>query len=190
MKQPPLSLVNMPIRVLFQRRILALMTLILAFVGQPSFALIAPLQVKPGHASELRGDGVVTGGLAADQFSLIGIRSEMQSKEERLVLIYGDRFGQPWKQEPGFFHIALDRSGRRIVVALAQVHSSAVDSARLAGELKKSKLVASSEIMMDPFDLTVNLILRLKVPVQLKVSIEKSDRSNLILDLQPKQGFN
>jgi hypothetical protein len=152
-------------------------------------AMRAPIQVKPGKTSSLISDGVLSGGMAAEEFSLLGVRSEVgKQKSERVILTYGDRLGQPWKQGPGFFHIALDRAGRRMVIDLAQVHSTAVDSARLAGELRKSKLVASSEMTIDPFDRSVNITLHFKVPVQLKVSTENSNRSDVILDLQPNSG--
>jgi hypothetical protein len=149
----------------------------------------APIQVKPGKTSPFIGEGVLSGGMAAEEFSLLGVRSEVgRQKSERVILTYGDRLGQPRREEPGFFHIALDRAGRRMVIDLAQVHSTAVDSARLAGELKKSKLVARSEMTIDPFDRSVNITLHFKVPVRLKVSTGKSDGSDVILDLQPNFG--
>ena len=73
----------------------------------------APIQVKPGKTSPLISEGVLSGGMAAEEFSLLGVRSEVgRQKAERVILTYGDRLGQPWKQEPGFFHIVLDRAGR------------------------------------------------------------------------------
>jgi len=141
-------------------------------------AIPAPLQVRPGRISPPLQSGEMIGGLAADEFSLLGISDEgsmVANQGERFVLAYGDRFGKPQQGEPGYFHVSLDREARRIVIDLAQVHSTAVDPEKLASIVAQSKLIASSEMTMDPADGSTNITLLLKRPVKLKIASSKSN---------------
>lgn len=162
---------------------------IFVMMAGAAFALPAPLLVKPGRVSPPVQNGVTIGGKAADEFSLIGVSAEHVhgGKGERLTLSYGDRHGHPHRGEPGFFHVALDRDAKRIVIDLAQMRKTAVDANGLAKVLSGSKLVASSDITMDPFDGSTNLTLILKQPVKMKVSSEGNNHSRIVFDLQPVQ---
>lgn len=150
-----------------------------------AFALPSPLHVKPNAVTNpLRSNAVANGGQAQDEFSLLGVEThELAGGHERLILNYGDRFGKPLKGEPGFFQVALDRDGRRIVIDLSQVARTGVDPTQLRAALIRSKFVASSEMTMDPQDQSTNLTLLLKSPVELRISTDAGARSRIVLDL-------
>ena len=153
-------------------------------------ALPAPLQVKPGRISPPMQSGVTIGGQAADEFSLLSVKTEMidGAGTERMTLGYGDRFGVPVKSEPGFFHVALDRNAQRIVIDLAQMRKTAVDAQKLARTMMMSKYVVSSDITMDPFDGSTNITLITKVPITMKVASmgkEGSEQARILIDIRP-----
>lgn len=147
-----------------------------------------PLVVTPGKISGPLEKGTVVGGKARDELSLLGVRFEPSAGEvERLALVYGDRFGKPLKGEPGYFHVALDRNSQRVVLDLAQMQMTAVGPARLSRILTGSKLVASSEMTMDPLDGSTNITLQTKVPVHLKVVATEGEPATLAIELVPQK---
>lgn len=146
--------------------------------------MTAPLHLKPKSALTLKRPGVASGGQALDEFSLLAVTDSVSGASERIVLNYGDRFGRAWTGEPGYFQVALDRGGQRLVIDLAQVTKTGVDPAQLKKALEKSRFVASSDMTMDPEDRTTNLTLNLKSPVQLRLSSETGARSQVIMELK------
>ncbi len=160
------------------------------FSSALAFALPAPLQVRPGKVMPPIQSGISVGGKSADEFSLLSVRAENtpDGKNERLVLAYGDRFGQPHRGEPGYFHVALDRDARRLVIDLAQVRKTKIDPQQLSKILKNSKFVASSEMTMDPQDGSTNITLTMKQSVQVKVATVDADQGSLVLEILPSRG--
>jgi hypothetical protein len=155
-----------------------------AFMSVTAFAIPSPLHVKPGSALGLRAGSIANGGKALDEFSLLSVALAAGASSERMVLNYGDRFGKVWKGEPGFFQVALDRGGSRVVIDLSQVTRTGIDPAQLRKALSSSKLVASSEMTMDPQDQTTNLTLTMKRPVAISLSTASGSRSQIVLDLK------
>ncbi len=147
----------------------------------------SPLHVKPGAiSSPLRSSAIANGGQARDEFSLLGVNDSLSAdgSAERFTLNYGDRFGKVWKGEPGFFQVALDKTGRRIVIDLSQVTRTGIEPSQLRAILAKSKFVASTDMTMDPQDHTTNLTLILRAPVEVRLSTLHGTKSQLILDLK------
>lgn len=148
-------------------------------------AALAPIQVKPGKISSPVRSGVLEGGIASDEFSIYSIeRASTPEGSERLVITYGDRFGNALKGDPGFFHVAFDQNSRRISVDLAQVSRTAVDQNDLAKVLTKSIFVASSDMTMDPVDGSTNITLHLKNPVSISVSSESGNISRVVIEMR------
>jgi hypothetical protein len=147
-------------------------------------AMPSPLHVKPGRALSVRAGSIANGGAALDEFSLLSVSLAPSASSERVVLNYGDRFGKVWKGEPGFFQIALDKNGSRVVIDLSQVTRTGIEPAQLRKALAASKLVASSDMTMDPQDQTTNLTLTMKRPVSLSLSTASGSRSQIVLDLK------
>lgn len=162
------------------------------FIGVWAQAAIpkGPLVVTPGKPSGAFDKGTAIGGKARDELSLLAVRLEPvgNSGSERVSLAYGDRFGKPLTGEPGYFHVTVDRNSRRIVIDMAQVQMTAVGPERLAKILSSSKLVASSEMTMDPIDGSTNITLQTKVPVTVKVGTVEGDSSRVFIELNPTSG--
>jgi hypothetical protein len=147
----------------------------------------SPLHVNPGKISTpLRSGAIANGGQAKDEFSLLGVNDSVSADglTERFILNYGDRFGKVWKGEPGFFQVALDKTGRRIVIDLSQVTRTGVEPSQLRAALLKSKFVASTDMTMDPQDHTTNLTLTLRAPVEVRLSTVNGTKSQVVLDLK------
>ena len=151
-------------------------------------ALPAPMQVKPDRITAPISGGAVAGGQARDVFSLISIKKENASGGvERLVFEYGDAYGKPLQgKEPGYFHAALDRGGRRVVIDLAQVPQTAVDPGKLARLLAGSRLVASSDMTMDPHDKSTNVTLNLYRPAKMKVLSRGANPAQVVIELEAR----
>ncbi len=162
------------------------MNIVFVLLSAVSFAMPSPLHVKPGSALSVREGSLANGGRANEEFSLLSVALAQlpSSASERIVLSYGDRFGKVWKGEPGFFQVALDRGGSRVVIDLSQVTKTGIDPVQLKKALASSKLVASSDMTMDPQDQTTNLTLVMKKPVSLSLATVSGARSQLVLDLK------
>ncbi len=145
-----------------------------------------PMSVKPGQISMPFHSGSVSGGQSGADFSLLGIKEvPMNGGGLQIVLSYGDHMGHPFKGEPGYFHVAIDRSGKRISMDLAQVSRTAIDQKDLARVLSLSKMIGASDITTDPHDGSTNITLNLRHAVNLKVRSTGGDQAKLILELQP-----
>jgi len=161
------------------------MFMLIFVIVNSAVAAIAPLQVKPGRLVPAIRGGALAGGRAAEEFSLLGLRRVAgRAGMERFIISYGDRNGKPLKGEPGFFQIALDRSAKRLVIDLAQVSRTAIDSKDLARVLSSSRFVAGSDMTMDPLDGSTNITIHTKIPIALAVMSEVSDQGRIILELR------
>jgi hypothetical protein len=171
---------------------------VVGLVSQGAWAIPSPLPdqlaaqlriVGPGQKSPLVRSGVVTGGQAADEFTLISIRTEaLASGGERWIFQYGDRFGKPFadpRMQPGFFHIGIDKSSRRIVMDLAQVHRTGFGAEALAKLAAESGLVGESDMVMDPHDRSTSVTLSLKVPSVMRVVQAESPKGRIVLEIAP-----
>ena len=174
------------------RRLLPRASWIFALVATTAAAWAAPLPspivITPGRVSPPIEVGTTIGGQARDEFSLLAIRNEPSEKGERLVLSYGDRFGKPLKGEPGYFHVAIDHGAKRLVIDLAQMQMTAVGPQDLSKILANSKLVATSEMSMDPIDSSTNITLHYKVPVKVKVGAAAEDAAKISIEVTPISG--
>jgi hypothetical protein len=161
------------------------MNVVFLLMSAVALAMPSPLHVKPGAVSmPLKSNAVANGGASRDEFSLLSITDSPSTASERFILNYGDRFGKVWKGEPGFFQVAVDHGGRRIVMDLSQVTRTGIDPVQLRAILAKSKFVASSDMTMDPQDQTTNLTLLMKVPVEVRLSTVSGTHSQVVLDLK------
>ena len=148
--------------------------------------LSAPLKVKPGQIVHASRAGFINGGVAGEEFSLLKIENQVAGQSETLSLAYGDRQGKQIRGLPGFYQIALDRDGRRLVIDLAQVDRTAVDPQSLRQKLKSSPLVSSVDMTMDPQDRSTNITLNLKEPIEISVvSTGPSEPSAVSIAMKP-----
>ena len=174
---------------LFQTKLVCVLaTLSLAVVAS---AAALPIAVKPGRISMPLHTGSVTGGLAGRELSIISIKEvPLNNGASQLVIAYGDHGGNPAKGEPGYFHVAIDRGAKRISLDLAQVTRTAVDQKDLWRALNHSKLVAASDITMDPQDSSTNITLNLRQAVDMKVKSDHGDQARIVIDLLPLRSGN
>lgn len=144
-----------------------LFTIILAF----SFtALGAPVVMSGGRA---KAENI-------EPLSLLRFQKLSISKNsERFKIKFGDKNGAALS-EPGFFHIAVDEGGKRLILDLAQVQQTSVDKADLRAIVKQSNLIRDAEITMDPVDKSTNITLFMKRPVVAKAAAQ----GDLIIELQ------
>lgn len=151
-------------------------------------AVAAPqkLAVKPQPLGKYVHSGVLVGGIAGDAFSIIRIQKlNGADGAERLVILYGNSVGQPVKTQPGYFHINVDEKHGRVSIDLAQVQKTAVDDKQLAKLFSGSKLVAATEMTMDPIDLSTNILLNLKQKAEVRAAIDQYKGARaLVIDLK------
>ncbi len=107
------------------------------------------------------------------------VTGSVPDKSERLTIMFGDKNGAVLS-EPGFFHLAVDEGGRRLILDLAQVQQTSVDKADLKAMVKHSELIRDAEITMDPVDNSTNITFLMKRPVVAKASAKE----NLVIDIQ------
>ena len=178
-------------RLLFAVGLGGFLWLAISFGVPAAQAMITPLSVAPGHISNPISNGVVTGGSAANEFTLLRVNREPMAKQgrnqggEKWTLTYGDRMGRPLGQEIGFFHINVDRHAKRVVIDLAQVNRSSIDRSALIRLTQGSQIVANSEMVMDPQDRSTNLTLNMRSPVEVKILNKGTVGGQLVLFISP-----
>lgn len=171
----------------YKKGIFPFIAALVLFIAQWVFAAPSPYHLKPGKISPPISEGVVTGGRSSDEFSLLNVKAESLKNQERFSIVFGDRYGQPLQGDPGYFHLSVDRSGKRISIDLAQVSRTAVDNKQLRRLLSRSKYIASSDMVMDPHDGSTNIALNMKVPVTVKVMApQKTIPGRVILEIRPQ----
>ena len=168
---------------------LCLFAIIVCFMiengAHASISQSSHLFVKPGKMSVPIQGGVLFGGEAGAESSIIGIRQQsLANGIERMVISYGDRVGKPLTSKLGYFHAAIDRHAKRVVIDLAQVSRTAVDQKDLAKLLSKSTLIASSDMTMDPQDGSTNITLSLRQPATLSMQYDVSGGAQIVVELK------
>ncbi len=151
------------------------------FTSHPLNAAIRP---ETRNLPTTVGLGVLTGGKADQEFSIIGMQVRPSIGSEQLIITYGDHLGMPRLGEPGFYHVVLDHGSKRIVIDLAQVSRTAVDQKELGRILAASTLVEGTDMTMDPLDASTNITLKLRVPVELTVRSDAKKGARLIIDMR------
>ncbi len=163
--------------------------LMLVAMSNSANAVPAKAFVRPQKLGTYIAAGSIIGGNAGKLFSLLRVQKmNLAGGVERLILTYGDQDGIPLKTQPGYFHLSLDQAGERLVLDLSQVLKTAVDQQDIIKELKGSKLVAKTDMSMDPQDGTTNITLFMKVPVETRAQVDTTaeDRQNqLVIDIRP-----
>jgi hypothetical protein len=159
-----------------------------------SFAAPTPLQVPVKSAlykktNAYRADGVVIGGQAGNQSSLLRIRRAFfkNEKVERVVLDLGDQFGKPNAKSMAYFHVQNDPALNRIVIDLAQIKLTKVNATNLISTFQKSPNVKIATFLQDPEDSTLTLILTLNKPVEMEVFQSLQKGGKLVMDLREKR---
>jgi hypothetical protein len=141
---------------------------------------------KPQPVGTYVRSGAVVGGSAGFAFSILRVeRQAAPDGAERMVIVYGDAQGQPVRTQAAYFHVELDEKNSRISIDLAQIQKTAVDPKELARLFSDSPLVASTEMTMDPVDLSTSIVLNLKAPAEVKAGVNKlRGAKSLVLDLK------
>lgn len=157
-----------------------------AFVFLSAYAAKSP-PVKLGTFTK---SGVIVGGQVGNGFSILRAnKTEGPGGTERFSILYGDNRGQISKAGPGYFHIQIDEKQPRVSIDLAQVQTTTVDPEQLSHIFKDSKIVAATEMTMDPIDLATNISLKLKRPAEVRAKIETQNGAQiLVIDLRPHGG--
>jgi hypothetical protein len=160
--------------------------LALAFACATVSAATKLPSVKPQPLGHYVKNGVIVGGEAGDAFSILRVE-KLAAKDsvERLVIYYGNVQGEAIKATPGYFHINVDEKLARVSIDLAQVQRTAVDHEQLAKLFAGSKIVAATDMTMDPIDLSTNILLTLKQPAEVSAHIDQSKGVHtLVIDLR------
>lgn len=152
---------------------------------------IPPKQAVDKKLNQYMSNGVVFGGESGAAFSLLNIRRDFSVglQTERLIFDFGDKDGKPLMGRVGFFHVAIDAQKKRIIIDLDQVQKSKLDQQKLLEIIKKSPFIKSAHMTFDPQDLSTNLTLNMKGPIEVEVFEMPSQKqaSRLVLDLKRKQ---
>lgn len=145
---------------------------------------------KPAPLGRYVAAGAIAGGSAGKGFSILrASQTKAPDGAERFVIVYGDARGRTVKTSPGYFHIQVDKKSPRVSIDLAQVQMTTLDPEQLQKLFRGSKLVAETEMTMDPIDLSTNITLRLRAPVEARANIESRNGTQvLVIDMRPRGG--
>lgn len=132
--------------------------------------------------------GVQVGGVAGTGFTLLGIQKNSITKGERIVLDIGTLKGEALKGWPTYYHVELKQNPRQVVVDLTQTPNTQVDDTILRTVLKKSKIFGSAQILSDPTEPTMTLLLNLKKEAKVKVYQVhgKKSTAKIVIDVLEK----
>ncbi len=157
--------------------------------------LSSPIPARAAKAKTIKLDdytssGVITGGTSGTGFSLLrATRLKRAGGVEALAIAFGDAQGEALAGDPGYFHIQVDDKNRRISIDLAQMQVTAIEPDQLRRMFGASRLVASTEMTMDPIDVATNISLKLRAPAEARARIESRGGARiLVLEMRAKGG--
>jgi hypothetical protein len=146
---------------------LTLMTLVL-LVGAHSSGAIPVRQAANEKQERYVPLGVFVGGQDHGPLVLFNVRHSLTSKFERLVFDVGQKKSSGIER-PGFFHISIQESPKRVVVDLENVTQTNVDARQIAKLFSKSPFFSKVSIYEDGTHKNLTLELPLKVKAQMEV---------------------
>ena len=125
------------------------------------------------------------GEVAGAGFSLLNLQ-KIEAKTgntERLIFSIGDREGQPIMGAPGYFNV--QNQDTRITLDFAQMPHTKIDEKTIRQILKGSKLIRKAQLIQDPLDQTLTLVLDLSNPVNMKTLQVKGQKqtARVVLDI-------
>jgi hypothetical protein len=169
---------------LMSRLIFLFICLLVSIVKAQAAPLLQPITPDKIDLSVFVRQGAISGGRAQSEsigpLSLLQVQKVAASQNsERLTIKLGDKNGSALS-EAGFFNVAIDEGGTRLILDLAQVQQTSVDKADLLAIIKQSSLIRDAEITMDPVDRSTNITFTMKRPVMAKASAQ----GNLVIDIQ------
>lgn len=133
-------------------------------------------------------DGVFIGGEANNGTSILALRREFSPKIgiERVVVDIGNKEAKPDAKDLGYFQVSMDPQNQRIVLDITQLRISKLSEQQIQEAFKKSPLVKSAELTLDPEDQSASLVLNLKQPAKLEVfQIRKSGKpARVVMDIK------
>jgi hypothetical protein len=134
-------------------------------------------------------NGVFTGGVLKGTVSLLGIRRILSQNTgiDRWIIDLGDAVGAPLAERPSYFHIAVDREQKRVVIDLQNVASSKLDEDQIRAILKQSPYVRGADLRVDGAKRMTHLTVFLKQEVEVEAfelpAKEKGGR--IAMDVRP-----
>jgi hypothetical protein len=137
----------------------------------------------------VRSSGVLRGGTAGVAFTLKDIRrsASAKSKTERVVIEFGDRFGNRHSGDPAYYNIELmEKPFKRLVIDLAQTNLGLFTESFIAQRFLQSRFVQKVHVAVEVQTASISLVLDLKKSVDAKVyNIKGNNKSSakLVLDL-------
>ncbi len=141
------------------------------FVTISVLAEVPVQQVGSDKKSRFLETGVFVGGYSQSELALLDIRHSMSkpAKIERIVLDIGDiKTGKP-VDRPGFFHVAIQKNPKRIVVDLENVEEAKITSQAFTQLLKKSPYFSKVNYFFDTRSKNLTIEISVKAPVEVEV---------------------
>lgn len=131
--------------------------------------------------------GSVIGGVSGLGYTLLDIKHTVSKNKnvERLVFEVGDINGQINKGLPGFYHVELKDKPNQLVIDMSQMPNAKVSEDQIAAKIRKSNFISNSEMVLDPANMGLNLVLNLKKNVKVKVYqvVGTKQTSKVVVDL-------
>jgi hypothetical protein len=135
--------------------------------------------------------GTIIGGetpAGSHGYSLLDMRRIFAAKDhiERILIDFGDGEGKPLKGKLGYYHVSIEKGQTRIVIDLAQMLGSNINQDKIRQIFQASPYVKEARINYDPVDsnITVQLILKKKVLLEVFQLPSKNKASRVVLDLK------
>lgn len=153
------------------------------------WASIPYKQAGTGKRDIYLDNGVFTGGALKEPASLLNIRRILAKNSviDRWIIDLGDIEGKPLAHRPSYFHIAIDRDMKRIVVDLDGVATSKIDEEQIGKILSSSPYVKSVGLRVDGSEKVTHLTVLLKRSVEVEAFELPSKElgGRIALDVRP-----
>jgi hypothetical protein len=152
----------------------------------PGLKLDMPMRIGIHQQSAWLDRGILVGGESASGFSLLDLILVPGEKREKWHLTLGDVRGQKWKGPPGYFHMHLDPTGRRLRLSLTQV--SQIKRGDIMSRIAiASHLLKDLRVLSNPADSVAHLEFNFKYPVRAKAATEPGDDRQLSLEFERRE---
>jgi hypothetical protein len=160
---------------------------VLALFSMECLSAVPVNQAGTEKQNKYISDGVFVGGRDHGLLTLFNVRHSLTPKFERLVFDLGDKGKTDGVERPGFFHISVQYSLKRIVIDLENVAESEVNSEQVAKLFKNSTTFSKVSMVSDSLhkNLTIELPLKKKSEVEVFELVTPGKPGRIVMDTRP-----
>jgi hypothetical protein len=162
--------------------------LAICFLGCFALAAIPVQQVTSEKRNTYLDSGVFVGGHDQGPVSLLNFRQSVDKNSgvERVVLDIAEFDGVKPALRPGFFHVAIQKNQKRVVIDLENTVPSKINGQLIGRYLQRSKYFSSGTMYYDEINknLTIEMSLKKKAQIEVFELVSAGRAGRIVIDVK------